>query len=50
MELLIPVLLSFYHISVWQVHQLNDVDELKQLLINVCHGFEQSVISDTGDK
>jgi len=50
LELLISVLLSFHHISIWQVHQVNDVDELKQRLINVCHGFEQSVISDAGDK
>ena len=28
-----------------QVYQVHDVDELKQCLIDVWHGFEQSVIS-----
>ena len=33
-----------------QVYQDHDADELKQRLINVWHGFEQSVINDAGDK
>ena len=28
-----------------QVYQVHDVDELKQILIDVWHGFEQSVIN-----
>jgi len=28
-----------------QVYQVHDVDELKQCLIDVWHGFEQSVIN-----
>ena len=33
-----------------QVYQLHDVDELKERLIDVWHGFEQSVINDAGAK
>jgi len=33
-----------------QVYQVYDVDELKQRLIDVWHGFEQSVINDAGHK
>jgi len=33
-----------------RVYQVHDVDELKQRLIDVWHGFEQSVINDAGDK
>ena len=32
------------------VYQVDDVDELKQLLIDVCHGFKQSVNYDTVDE
>jgi len=28
-----------------QVYQVHDVDELKERVINVWHGFQQSVIS-----
>jgi len=43
-----------YHLRHWwlrwgemqqQVYQVHDVDELKQRLIDVWHGFEQSVTS-----
>ena len=33
--------------KMWQqVYQVHDVDELKQRLIDVWHGFEQSFISE----
>jgi len=31
-------------------YQVHDVDELKQHLIDVCHGFQQSVIADAVDE
>jgi len=31
-----------------QVYQVHDVDELKEHLIDVWHGFEQSVINMSG--
>ena len=38
------------HGNVWNIHQVHDVDELKQRLTKVCHGLEQSVIYDAMDE